>query len=177
MPSDTRSTRPSGLFPRKPESKVLQIEEVLSWRQGLRDRGLRLGVTNGCFDLLHRGHVEYLAEARTRCDRLLVLVNADQSIRQVKGPGRPVVPEDDRVYMLAALECVDAVLMFQSKHCTELFSRIYPDIYIKGGDYTEETLVREEYLLLKSIGVQFAFIPFVPGLSTTGLIERIKAGA
>ena len=160
--------------PRQPEAKRMTLVEVLTWRDKLRRDNVRLGVTNGCFDLLHRGHADYLAKARLACDQLLVLVNSDASIRQVKGPGRPIVPEDDRVYMLGALECVDAVLMFTSPHCTDLFAQIKPDVYIKGGDYTEETLVREEYLLLKSIGVEFVFIPFVPGLSTTGMIERIQ---
>lgn len=152
----------------------MTLERLPAWRRHLRESHLKLGVTNGCFDLLHRGHVDYLAKARLACDRLLVLVNSDASIRQVKGPHRPIVCQDDRVYMLGALECVDAVFMFTSKHCTDLFERIKPDVYIKGGDYTEETLVREEYLLLKSIGVEFVFIPFVPGLSTTGMIERIQ---
>lgn len=152
----------------------MTLDTVLEWRNELRRAHVTLGVTNGCFDLLHRGHADYLAKARLACDRLLVLVNSDDSIRQVKGPTRPIVQEDDRVYMLGALECVDAVLTFTSKHCTDLFERIKPDVYIKGGDYTEETLVREEYLLLKSLGVEFVFIPFVPGLSTTGMIERIQ---
>ncbi|MDT8391749.1 MAG: adenylyltransferase/cytidyltransferase family protein [Lentisphaeria bacterium] len=168
------SIHPVASRPRQPETKHLTFDEALEWRRKLGRDKARLGVTNGCFDLLHRGHADYLAKARLACDRLLVLVNSDDSIRQVKGPGRPVVHEDDRVYMLGALECVDAVVMFTSKHCTDLFERIKPDVYIKGGDYTEETLVREEYLLLKSLGVEFVFIPFVPGLSTTGLIERIQ---
>jgi len=76
--------------------------------------------------------------------------------------------------MLASLECIDAIFMFETKHCTELFAEIRPDVYIKGGDYTEETLVREEYLLLKSLAVEFVFIPFVPGLSTTEMIRKIR---
>lgn len=170
----TASTSIRQTRPRPPAGKVMPLEGVLLWRRMLRASGQRLGVTNGCYDLLHRGHAEYLAKARQACDQLLVLINSDASIRAVKGPGRPIVCEDDRVYMLASLECVDAVLVFAATHCTDLFRQIVPDVYIKGGDYTEETLVREEYLLLKSQGVEFVFVPFVQGLSTTSTIQRIR---
>ncbi len=162
--------------PRVPLTKQLATADLPAWRQELCRGDMRLGVTNGCFDLLHRGHVEYLTKARQACDQLLVLVNSDSSIRQVKGPGRPVVCEADRVFMLASLECVDWVVMFTTATCTELFATIRPDVYIKGGDYTEETLVQEEYRLLKSLEVQFVFIPFVAGLSTTETIRRIRNG-
>jgi D-beta-D-heptose 7-phosphate kinase/D-beta-D-heptose 1-phosphate adenosyltransferase len=154
--------------------KVMSLEEAIEWQVKLISQGKSVGITNGCFDLLHRGHVEYLNQAATNVDALLVLVNSDASIRCVKGPGRPVINQDDRVYMLASLECVAAVVMFESSDCTDIFRRLRPQVYVKGGDYTEETLVRDEYHLLKSMGCRFVFIPFVDGLSTTDIIKRIQ---
>jgi rfaE bifunctional protein nucleotidyltransferase chain/domain len=159
---------------RNPDDKIMTLDQAVHWQQRLAADGLQVGVTNGCFDLLHRGHVEYLNRARAAVDALMVLVNSDASIRQVKGPGRPVVSEDDRVYLLASLESVDAVVVFETVDCLPLFEQLRPSVYIKGGDYTEETLVREEYLLLKSLGAKFLFIPFVKGLSTTEMIRRIR---
>jgi D-beta-D-heptose 7-phosphate kinase/D-beta-D-heptose 1-phosphate adenosyltransferase len=154
--------------------KVMSLEAAIEWQVKLISEGKSVGVTNGCFDLLHRGHVEYLNKAAANVDALLVLVNSDASIQRVKGPGRPVITEDDRVYMLASLECVSAVVMFESFDCTDIFRQLRPQVYIKGGDYTEETLVRDEYHLLKSMGCRFVFIPFVDGLSTTDIIKRIQ---
>ncbi|OPZ30447.1 MAG: D-beta-D-heptose 1-phosphate adenylyltransferase [Lentisphaerae bacterium ADurb.BinA184] len=159
---------------RSPADKTLILPRLPAWRAEVRRQNRQLVVTNGCFDLLHRGHVEYLNRARAAGDCLLVLVNDDASVRAVKGPDRPIVCEADRLYMLASLEAVDAVLMFSTPTCTELFRQIVPDVYAKGGDYTEETLVREEYLLLKSQGCRFVFIPFVKGLSTTDNVRRIR---
>ncbi len=159
---------------RTPESKVITMTDAMVWRQHLADAGQALGITNGCFDLLHRGHVEYLNKAREAVDALLVLVNSDASIRQVKGPSRPVIREDDRVYMLASLEAVDGVVMFDTVNCLSQFEQLRPQVYIKGGDYTEETLVQVEYRLMKSMGTRFVFIPAVEGLSTTELIRRIQ---
>ncbi len=159
---------------RSPESKLMSLDQAVVWRQALRGQGRRLAVTNGCFDLLHRGHAEYLSRARECADALLVAVNTDASVRALKGPSRPVVSEADRAFLLACLEAVDAVVLFAEIKPLEVFRRVVPDIYVKGGDYTIETIDQEECALLKTLGCEFRFIPFVPGFSTTGTIARVR---
>lgn len=160
---------------RKPESKIYDLPALLKWREELRSQGRKLVVTNGCFDIMHRGHAQYLFNARQCGDALLVLVNGDDSIQKLKGPDRPVIPEANRLYMLASLECIDALVVFNEPRATKWFEQIQPDIYVKGADYTEETLDREEYGALKTAGASFEFLEFVPGCSTTNIIERIKS--
>ena len=152
----------------------MTLDQAVAWRQGLRQQGLRLAVTNGCFDLLHRGHAEYLARARECADALLVAVNSDASVKALKGPSRPVVAEGDRAFLLASLEAVDAVVVFPTVKPLEVFRCVVPDVYVKGGDYTVDTIDREECVLLQSLGCEFRFIPFVPGLSTTSTISRVR---
>lgn len=159
---------------RTPESKIMTLGEAAAWRNELRRRGLRLAVTNGCFDLLHRGHAEYLARARGCADALLVAVNSDASVKAIKGPNRPVVGQADRAFLLASLEVVDAVVIFSGAKPLDVFPRVVPDVYVKGGDYTEETIDREEHAVLKGLGCEFRFIPFVPGFSTTSTISRVR---
>ncbi|MCF7855745.1 MAG: adenylyltransferase/cytidyltransferase family protein [Candidatus Pacebacteria bacterium] len=161
---------------RDPKGKLMTLEEALEWRRVVAEAGHLTAVTNGCFDLLHRGHVEYLNRARAEADVLLVLVNTDASIEKVKGAGRPIVRQDDRVYMLASLESVDGVVLFDTEHCTDLLEKLTPDVYVKGGDYTEETLVQEEFRLLKRMGCRIALLGFVDGMSTTDIIRRIREG-
>lgn len=158
---------------RSPESKLRTLKQVIAWRDELREKGLVVVVTNGCFDLLHRGHVEYLARAREHGDALLVAVNSDASVRAVKGPGRPVVPEHDRAYMLASLESTDSVVIFTTPKPLDLLRIVVPDVYVKGGDYTEDTIDREEYTLLKSLGCSFRFVTHVEGTSTTDTIRKL----
>ena len=155
-------------------SKIMSLSEAHTWRCGLRARGLRLAVTNGCFDLLHRGHAEYLSRARDCADALLVAVNSDASVRALKGPERPVVSETDRAYLLASLEAVDAVVIFNDTRPLEVFPAVVPDVYVKGGDYTEERLDRDEHAILKGLGCEFRFVPFVQGFSTTSTINRLR---
>jgi len=155
-------------------SKIMALEDAVAWRDGLAREGRRLAVTNGCFDLLHRGHAEYLAVARQQADALLVLLNADRSVQSLKGKLRPIVAEADRAMLLAALEAVDAVVLFATPRCTGQLSGLRPDVYVKGGDYSLATIDREEREALQAIGARFAFIPFLPGFSTTDLIERIR---
>ncbi len=161
---------------RSPESKIMDLDAASAWRGKLARNGRTLAVTNGCFDLLHRGHVQYLANARGEADCLLVAVNSDASVRTIKGPGRPVVRQEDRLFMLACLEAVDAVVVFEQPKPLELFKRLAPDVYVKGGDYCEDTIDREEHDLLSGMGVRFRFIPFVPGLSTTETIRKVRRG-
>jgi rfaE bifunctional protein nucleotidyltransferase chain/domain len=162
---------------RSPESKLMTLDQAAAWKRTLHQRGRRLAVTNGCFDLLHRGHAEYLARARECADALLVAVNSDASVKALKGPSRPVVAEGDRAFLLASLEAVDAVVVFGSPKPLDVFRRVVPDVYVKGGDYTVDTIDREECALLQGLGCEFRFIPFVPGFSTTGTISRVREQA
>jgi rfaE bifunctional protein nucleotidyltransferase chain/domain len=159
---------------RAPQEKIRTLEEAARWAADLQSKGLRLAVTNGVFDLLHRGHAEYLAQARRQADCLLVAINSDESVRALKGPERPIVCLEDRAFILASLECVDCVVSFNGTKALDVFSVIRPDVYVKGGDYTEDTLDREEYALLKRGNPRFCFIPFVEGHSTTGVINGIR---
>jgi D-glycero-beta-D-manno-heptose 1-phosphate adenylyltransferase len=157
---------------RMPEEKMMTLEQAVAWRQRLGRR--RLVVTNGCFDLLHRGHASYLARARALGDALLVAVNSDASVRTLKGPGRPVNHEEDRVYLLAALESVDAVLLYDTMTATALLQALRPDIYVKGGDYDVNTMCQEERHALDTMQTKVVFLPFVDGHSTTRLIQRLS---
>jgi len=141
----------------------------------VRSTGRRLVVTNGCFDILHLGHVTYLEIARNLGDALLVGLNSDAAVRQLKGEGRPVNHEQDRAGVLAALESVDAICLFGDKSAARFLSVAKPDIYVKGGDYTLETLNQEERRIVETAGGRIVIIPVVPGRSTTSLLEKISA--
>jgi len=157
-----------------PGEKILDLKSTLKWRESLRPASRKLVVTNGCFDILHRGHVEYLYRARLEGDALLVLMNSDKSVKAIKGPSRPVVSELDRAFVLAGLSVVDKILIFGDPRCTGLIEKVKPDIYVKGGDYTLETLNPEEKRALTAVGAEIRFISFVEGFSTTKLISGTK---
>jgi len=152
---------------------LLTLEAARLWREELRRAGKLLVVTNGCFDIMHRGHASYLREARMQGDALLVLVNSDASVRRIKGPKRPVVSEADRAYMLCALSAVDRVVIFDDARCDRELAALAPDVYVKGGDYTLDTLDPVERGALERVGAKIVLKPFVPGFSTTILIGRI----
>ena len=156
------------------ERKIMTLSEAAEWRAELRKLGKKLALTNGCFDLLHRGHAEYLLAARESADALIVLLNSDESIRRLKGPSRPICTETDRAFMLACFEFIDAVVVFGSERCDGEIATIAPDVYVKGGDYTVEKLDPGERSALSGCGAEFRFIPFVPGCSTTALIEKSR---
>ena len=139
----------------------------------MRAAGRRLVFTNGCFDLLHVGHVRYLQQARQLGDALLVAVNGDASVRGLKGPGRPLNDEQDRAEVIAALGCVDYVTIFEEERVTRLLREIRPQVYTKGGDYTPESLNTEEGAALREVGAEIKILPLVPGRSTTRLIEKM----
>ncbi len=139
----------------------------------MRGKGKRLVATNGCFDLLHVGHVTYLEEARRQGDALLVGLNGDESVRQLKGAGRPVNVESDRARVLAALESVDAICIFSEKSALRFLQVAQPDIYVKGGDYTLETLNQEERKAVETAGGKIVILPIVPGKSTTALLKKL----
>jgi D-glycero-beta-D-manno-heptose 1-phosphate adenylyltransferase len=153
--------------------KIISWNDLPQWRKKMRDQGKRLVVTNGCFDLLHLGHVTYLETARKRGDALLVGVNGDQGVRELKGPDRPVNEESDRAAVLAALESVDGVCIFSEKTATRFLAAVQPDIYVKGGDYTLESLNQEERRLVESTGGEIVIIPIVSGKSTTAILNKI----
>lgn len=153
--------------------KILAWEQLPAWRSALRSAGRRLAVTNGCFDLLHRGHVTYLEAARNQGDALLVGLNADASVREIKGPQRPVNSEEDRAFVLAGLASVDAVCIFPDRTALNFLAAVQPDIYVKGGDYTIDTINQEERRLVEGMGGRVVVLAGVPGKSTTGLLEKI----
>jgi rfaE bifunctional protein nucleotidyltransferase chain/domain len=154
--------------------KIIAWEQLPAWRGALREQGRKLVVTNGCFDLLHRGHVAYLEAARALGDALLVGVNSDASVRELKGPDRPVNSEADRAAVLAALQSVDAVCVFTDRTAMRFLTTAQPDIYAKGGDYTVDTINQEERRVIEKLGGKVAILPGVPGKSTTALLEKIS---
>lgn len=156
------------------QDKIIVWDKLPAWRVALRAAGKKLVVTNGCFDILHLGHVSYLESARKLGDALLVGVNGDDSARQLKGPGRPVNPEADRAAVLAALASVDGVCIFQEKRAAKFLAAAQPDVYVKGGDYTPDTLDQDERRTVESTGGKIVIIPFIPGKSTTALLEKIS---
>src|SRR6201990_69427 len=151
---------------------ILNPEELLRARARLRAEGRRLVFTNGCFDLLHVGHVRYLAEARRLGGALLVAINSDRSVRALKGPNRPVMSESERAEILAALEAVDLVTVFDEESPRSLISEVLPDVLVKGGDYRlDEIHGREE---VERAGGRVLSLPFVEGASTSSIIERVR---
>ncbi len=155
------------------QTKVLSPEALPAWRTELASRGTRLVVTNGCFDLLHAGHVRYLEGARNEGDALLVGLNGDASVRELKGEGRPINSAVDRALVLGALGCVDAVCVFPEVRAERFLSVAQPDIYVKGGDYTLETLDQAERRIVEGHGGRIVLLSFVAGKSTTRTIARI----
>jgi D-beta-D-heptose 7-phosphate kinase / D-beta-D-heptose 1-phosphate adenosyltransferase len=143
------------------------VEEVARWRA----QGLRVGFTNGCFDILHRGHVAYLAQARSWCDRLIVGLNSDDSVRALKGEGRPVNDLESRALVLAGLRSVDLVAPFEDLTPLTLIEAARPDVLVKGADYTEDQVVGGE--LVRSWGGEVKLAPLVDGYSTTAAIARM----
>jgi rfaE bifunctional protein nucleotidyltransferase chain/domain len=154
----------------RPESKILDRNALLA--QHGRPRAGRLVFTNGCFDLLHRGHVEYLYSARALGDRLVVGVNTDASVRRLKGEARPVVPLHDRLYVLAGLGCVDAVTPFGEDTPRDLIASLLPDVLVKGGDYRVDQVVGAKEV--RAAGGQVVILPFVDGRSTTSILQRLE---
>ena len=156
------------------KQKILSLPALSQRADEIRRAGQRLVVTNGCFDLLHVGHVRYLQQARELGDFLAVAVNGDESVRSLKGAGRPLNSEDDRAEVLAALDCVDFVTIFPAVRATQVIKALRPAIYAKGGDYTLETLDPEEVAALQEAGAEIKTLPLVPGKSTSSLIERMQ---
>jgi D-glycero-beta-D-manno-heptose 1-phosphate adenylyltransferase len=154
-------------------NKLMEMEELATRATALRAEGKKVVFTNGCFDLLHVGHVRYLRAARKLGDILVVGINGDESVRVLKGPNRPINNERDRAEVLAALECVDLVTIFPDVRATRLLEMVRPAIYAKGGDYTPATLNAEERAVLEKIGPDIRIIPFEAGYSTSLVLEKL----
>ena len=156
-------------------SSILTLEEAILRFGREKRNGRRVVFTNGCFDLLHPGHVRSLEQARALGDALIVGLNSDEGVRQLKGAGRPVIPERERAEILAALECVDAVVIFSDPTPREVISRLLPDVLVKGGDWPGDRIVgREE---VEAAGGRVVSVPVVPGYSTTAILKKIREGA
>lgn len=153
--------------------KILSAESLPLWREETRRAGKKLVVTNGVFDILHVGHATYLEAARNLGDALLVGITCDRGVRELKGPTRPLNPEEDRAAVLAALESVSGVYVFPETTAFNFLQQIQPDIYVKGGDYTIDTINQDERRLIEQMGGRIEILPGVLGKSTTGLVEKI----
>lgn len=152
--------------------KILSPDKMLGERKRLRSAGARVVFTNGVFDLLHVGHVRYLAQARSLGDVLIVALNSDRTVRELKGPNRPIIDQAERAEILAALKYVDYVTIFDDISPRSLIATLLPDVLVKGGDYQLDQIHgREE---VEAAGGRVISLPFVDGASTTSLIERLK---
>ncbi len=156
------------------KKKILTAEQARALGDEMREHGRKLVFTNGCFDLLHLGHVRYLQAARALGDTLLVAINDDESVRALKGDGRPLNGAEDRAELIAALQWVDHVVIFSEVRATQLLALVRPAIYVKGGDYTKDSLDAEERATLEQIGTEIRILRFEPGHSTSGLLEKIR---
>lgn len=155
-----------------PDGKIIDLARLVGRVESYRRQGRRLVFTNGCYDLLHRGHITCLNHAKGLGDVLIVGVNSDRSVQRLKGPTRPITPLEDRLHILAALSCIDHLVAFDDDSPLELLHAIRPDVYVKGGDYRRETL--PEVPVVEALGGRIHLLPYVEDQSTTGIIERIQ---
>ena len=154
--------------------KLVDLQQLRTIIADLRAAGQRVVFTNGCFDIIHPGHILHLQQARQEGDVLVVALNSDESVRQLKGPDRPVFSQQERATVLAALEPVDYITIFGTPRVTEIIEAIRPDVYIKGGDYTLDTLVAEEREALDRCGTEIRLLPEIDNFSTTDVINRVR---
>jgi D-beta-D-heptose 7-phosphate kinase/D-beta-D-heptose 1-phosphate adenosyltransferase len=152
--------------------KIKTLEKTKAQCQRLKASGKKVVFTNGCFDLLHPGHTRYLCAARELGDHLVVAVNSDRSVRVIKGPKRPLLPEQVRAELLAALSCVDTVFIFDEDNPLSVIQQLLPDVLVKGGDWAEDEIIGSD--VVKAAGGKVERIPFVEDFSTTDLIEKIR---
>lgn len=152
--------------------KLKNLTEIAALADKARENGKKVVFTNGCFDLLHRGHVHILREAKASGDLLIVGINSDRSVKSIKGPARPILPETDRVELIAAMEMVDYVVLFDEPDPYQLIAAIKPNVLVKGGDWNENQIIGAD--LVERDGGRVALIPYLKGFSTTEIIERIR---
>lgn len=157
-----------------PDSFLSTLEEIKTVRDQLEAEGGKLVLTNGAFDVLHVGHVRYLNEAARLGAKLVVAINGDESVRELKGPGRPINTVSERAEMLRALECVDLVIEFKDRRATGVIEAINPHVYTKGGDYTADSLIDEERKLLDRLGTEIRILSLVPGKSTSATLSKLS---
>jgi D-beta-D-heptose 7-phosphate kinase/D-beta-D-heptose 1-phosphate adenosyltransferase len=160
------------MLPDGVRSKLKTLSEVAEIAAQARQKGQSVVFTNGCFDLLHRGHVHILREARASGDLLIVGINSDTSVRSIKGPLRPILPQSDRIELIAAMEMVDYVVLFDEPDPYRVIAAIKPNVLAKGGDWSAEKIVGAD--IVEQNGGRVAVIPYLPGFSTTEIIERIR---
>lgn len=153
------------------KEKIKGREELRKIVEGLKSEGKQIVFTNGCFDLLHVGHIRYLEKAKKLGDILIVGVNSDRSVRMIKGPERPILPEEERAEVLSGLGCIDYITLFDEPTPLELIAQLQPHVLVKGGDWTKETTVGKE--IVESSGGKVVILPFVEGHSTSNLIKTI----
>lgn len=153
--------------------KIITAESLFDWRDNLKRKGQRLAATNGCFDILHTGHINYLQAARNAADALIVGINSDRSVKELKGPTRPIQNENDRAAIIAALQSVDGVYIFDELRATKFLELTQPDLYVKGGDYSLDELPEEERQLISKIGAELKVLGLVSGKSSSDIADRI----
>lgn len=160
-------------------NKVVPLARIVEVVRQIRQNHRSIILTNGCFDIIHSGHVKLLNQIKRECGErafVIVGVNADESVRQLKGTGRPVNPQDDRAEVVAGLQSVDCVVVFRDQRVSKLIELIEPDVWVKGGDYTMETLDPEEREAAKNYSVQILLLPMTPGRSTTAILSKLAGG-
>ena len=151
------------------------LEDAVLFRNKIKQEKRKFVLTNGCFDLLHSGHLHSLIEASKHGDCLWVALNSDISIKALKGDSRPIIPEKDRAFLLKNLSCVSGVTLFDTKRLDQEILFLKPDIYVKAGDYDETTIAKEERVALKEVNAEIKFVSFLPGKSTSSLIQDITS--
>ncbi len=157
------------------KKKIIKLESLKSRLRFLRAKGKKIAFTNGCFDILHFGHVSYLESAKKNNRILVIGLNSDSSIRKIKGPNRPIIAETRRASLLAALECVDFVTIFHEETPLRVIEALKPDILIKGADWKGKEVIGGD--LVKRLGGKVEYISYIPGCSTTKIIEKIAHGS
>ncbi|MCR4694737.1 MAG: D-glycero-beta-D-manno-heptose 1-phosphate adenylyltransferase [Pseudobutyrivibrio sp.] len=153
------------------KSKIVSLDFLVSQVSDLKAKGKVVAATGGCFDILHAGHVEYLEKAKSLGDFLVLFLNSDSSVRRLKGDERPIVPQDERAIVVAALECVDYVCVFQEDTPCDVIAKVQPDIWTKGADYRDRKIPEQE--IIESYGGSIAYIDFVDGCSSTNIVRKI----
>lgn len=154
--------------------KLVSLEQLKGLVDRFRSEGKRIAWTNGCFDIIHAGHVDYLERSKAYGDYLVVGLNSDASVKQLKGELRPIFSEQDRAKVLCALSPVDFVIIFSDKSPIKIIEQLQPDFYIKGGDYTIETIDQAERKVVEGYGGQIVLLPMVAGVSSSIIVEKIK---
>ncbi|MBM3233801.1 D-glycero-beta-D-manno-heptose 1-phosphate adenylyltransferase [Candidatus Pacearchaeota archaeon] len=155
--------------------KIKSISELAETIQDLKQQGKKIVWTNGCFDLLHEGHIKYLKKAKEQGDFLVIGLNSDLSVKRLKGKNRPVISEKARAEILASLECVDFIIIFDEDSPAKYLSMLKPDVYVKGGDYTIDTINQDERRIIENYGGKIFITGLIAGISTSKIIEKVKS--